>query len=314
PRTKPKACNYALFFSRGEFVTIYDAEDQPEPDQLKKAVLAFRRGGERLACVQARLNYFNRSENWLTRMFTLEYSQWFDFLLPGLDRLKMPIPLGGTSNHFRLPVLRQVRAWDPFNVTEDADLGIRLAQEGYRIGVINSTTYEEANGVLPSWIKQRSRWIKGYMQTWLVHMRHPVELWRTIGPRGVFCFHFFIGAPPLLALVNPIVWAMTIGFYLLRDTSLDWLFPEPVGTLATFNLFFANLLLVYFGIVAALKRRYLDLVPAGILQPFYWILHSIAAYKALWQLVVKPHFWEKTEHGTSKVTEARLTATEAGST
>jgi cellulose synthase/poly-beta-1,6-N-acetylglucosamine synthase-like glycosyltransferase len=311
PRTKPKACNYALFFARGEFVTIYDAEDQPEADQLKKAVLAFRRGGGKLACVQGRLNYFNRSENWLTRMFTLEYSQWFDFLLPGLDRLKMPIPLGGTSNHFRLSVLRQVRAWDPYNVTEDADLGVRLAQEGYRIGVINSTTYEEANGVLPSWIRQRSRWIKGYMQTWLVHMRHPVELWRTIGARGTFCFHFFIGAPPLLALVNPIVWALTIAFYLLRDTSFAWLFPEPVGTLATFNLFFANLLLVYFGVVAALKRRYLDLVPAGILQPFYWVLHSVAAYKAAWQLLRNPHFWEKTEHGTSKVTEARLTRVEA---
>jgi cellulose synthase/poly-beta-1,6-N-acetylglucosamine synthase-like glycosyltransferase len=306
PKTKPKACNYALLFSRGEFITIYDAEDHPEPDQLKKAVIAFRRSGPELACVQARLNYFNRSENWLTRMFTLEYSQWFDFLLPGLDSLRMPIPLGGTSNHFRLSVLRRVRAWDPFNVTEDADLGIRLAQEGYKIGVINSTTFEEANGVLPSWIRQRSRWIKGYMQTWLVHMRHPVALWRSIGPRGVFCFHFFIGAPPLLMLINPIVWLITIAFYAAGNTRLSWLFPEPIGTLAAFNLFFANLLLIYFGVVAALKRRYLDLVPTGILQPFYWVLHSIAAYKALWQLIRNPHFWEKTEHGTSAHTEARL--------
>ncbi|MEO8667054.1 MAG: glycosyltransferase family 2 protein [Bauldia sp.] len=306
PKTKPKACNYALLFARGEFVTIYDAEDQPERDQLKKAVIAFRRGGDKLACVQARLNYFNRSENWLTRMFTLEYSQWFDFLLPGLDRLKMPIPLGGTSNHFRLSVLREVRAWDPFNVTEDADLGVRLAQEGYAIGVINSTTFEEANGVLPSWIKQRSRWIKGYMQTWLVHMRHPGRLWRSVGPRGVFCFHFFIGAPPLLMLINPIVWTITIAFYLLRTSSFGWLFPEPIGTMATFNLFFANLFLIYFGVVAALKRRYLDLVPTGLLQPLYWILHSIAAYKALWQLIRNPHYWEKTEHGTSSHTQARL--------
>jgi cellulose synthase/poly-beta-1,6-N-acetylglucosamine synthase-like glycosyltransferase len=306
PKTKPKACNYALFFARGDFITIYDAEDQPEPDQLKKAVAAFRRGGEKLACVQARLNYFNRSENWLTRMFTLEYSQWFDLLLPGLDRLAMPIPLGGTSNHFRLSVLREVRGWDPFNVTEDADLGIRLAQEGYSIGVINSTTYEEANGVLPSWIRQRSRWIKGYMQTWMVHIRHPIALWRSIGAKGTFCFHFYIGAPPLLALVNPIVWAITIAFYLTHNTSFGWLFPEPIGTLATFNLFFANLFLIYFGIVAALKRRYYDLVPVGILQPFYWVLHSIAAYKALWQLIRNPHFWEKTEHGTSSVTQAHL--------
>ncbi len=309
PKTKPKACNYALAFSRGEFVTIYDAEDQPEPDQLKKAVIAFRRGGDRLACVQARLNYFNRSENWLTRMFTLEYSQWFDFLLPGLNKLGMPIPLGGTSNHFRLSVLRQVRGWDPYNVTEDADLGIRLAQEGYSIGVINSTTFEEANGVLPSWIKQRSRWIKGYMQTWMVHVRHPIDLWRTIGPRGTFCFHFYIGAPPLLALMNPIVWTITAAFYISHFTGFGWLFPEPIGALATFNLFFANLLLIYFGVVAALKRRYLDLVAVGIMQPGYWVLHSIAAYKALWQLIRNPHYWEKTEHGTSSVTQARLADT-----
>jgi cellulose synthase/poly-beta-1,6-N-acetylglucosamine synthase-like glycosyltransferase len=306
PKTKPKACNYALLFARGDFITIYDAEDQPEPDQLKKAVIAFRRSGDKLACVQARLNYYNRSENWLTRMFTLEYSQWFDFLLPGLDKLKMPIPLGGTSNHFRLAVLRQVRGWDPYNVTEDADLGIRLAQEGYSIGVINSTTFEEANGVLRSWIRQRSRWLKGYMQTWLVHMRHPGELWRTVGARGTFAFHFFIGAPPLLKLMNPIMWTITILFYVFHVTGYDWLFPEPIGTLATFNLFFANSLLIYFGVVAALKRRYLDLVPTGILQPVYWALQSIAAYKALWQLLSNPHFWEKTEHGTSAVTQAHL--------
>lgn len=306
PKTKPKACNYALQFCRGEFVTIYDAEDQPEPDQLKKAVLAFRHGDPKLACVQGRLNYFNRSENWLTRMFTLEYSQWFDFLLPGLDWLKVPIPLGGTSNHFRLSVLRQVGAWDPYNVTEDADLGVRLAQEGYTVGVINSTTYEEANGVLPSWIKQRSRWIKGYMQTWLVHMRHPVQLWKSIGTKGFFAFHFFIGAPPLTMLLAPILWANTFLVWFTNTWDFGWLFPEPFGTMALFNLVMGNLFLVYFGVIAALKRRYYDLVPVGILLPLYWVLHSIAAYKAFWQLCFNPHYWEKTEHGTSSVTQAIL--------
>ena len=306
PKTKPKACNYALQFSRGEFVTIYDAEDQPEPDQLKKAVLAFRNGDPRLACVQGRLNYFNRSENWLTRMFTLEYSQWFDFLLPGLDWLKVPIPLGGTSNHFKLSALRKVGAWDPYNVTEDADLGVRLAQEGYTVGVINSTTYEEANGVLPSWIKQRSRWIKGYMQTWLVHMRHPVQLWRSIGAKGFFSFHFFIGAPPFTMLLAPILWVITLLVWFTNTWDFGWLFPEPFGTMALFNLVIGNLFLVYFGVIAALKRKYYDLVPVGILLPVYWVLHSIAAYKAFWQLLVNPHYWEKTEHGTSSVTQKTL--------
>jgi len=306
PKTKPKACNYALQFSRGEFVTIYDAEDQPEPDQLKKAVLAFRNGDPQLACVQGRLNYFNRSENWLTRMFTLEYSQWFDFLLPGLDWLKVPIPLGGTSNHFKLSALRKVGAWDPYNVTEDADLGVRLAQEGYTVGVINSTTYEEANGVLPSWIKQRSRWIKGYMQTWLVHMRHPIQLWKSIGAKGFFSFHFFIGAPPFTMLLAPILWVITFLVWFTNSWDFGWLFPEPFGTMALFNLVIGNLFLVYFGVIAALKRKYYDLVPVGILLPVYWVLHSIAAYKAFWQLIFNPHYWEKTEHGTSSVTQKTL--------
>ncbi len=308
PKTKPKACNYALQFCRGEFLTIYDAEDQPEPDQLKKAVLAFRTSAPNLACVQGRLNYFNRGENWLTAMFTLEYSQWFDFLLPGLDYLKVPIPLGGTSNHFKLSVLRQVNGWDPYNVTEDADLGIRLAQEGYTVGVINSTTYEEANGVLPSWIKQRSRWIKGYMQTWLVHMRHPVHLYRSIGPVGFFSFHFFIGAPAFTNLLNPILWAITLLMFGLQLVPFGWLFPEPFGTMALFNLVVGNLFLIYFGVVAALKRRYFDLVPVGLTLPLYWVLHSIASYKALKQLISNPHYWEKTEHGTSAVTQANLAA------
>ncbi|MGV8854094.1 MAG: glycosyltransferase family 2 protein [Devosia sp.] len=308
PKTKPKACNYALQFCRGEFLTIYDAEDQPEPDQLKKAVLAFATSEASLVCVQARLNYFNRSENWLTKMFTLEYSQWFDFLLPGLDALKVPIPLGGTSNHFKLAALRQVNGWDPYNVTEDADLGIRLAQEGFSVGVINSTTYEEANGVLSSWIKQRSRWIKGYMQTWLVHMRHPVHLYRSLGPVGFFSFHFFIGAPAFTVLLNPILWGITALMYGAGQEPFGWLFPEPFGTLALFNLVVGNLFLVYFGVVAALKRRYYDLVVVGLTLPLYWVLHSIAGYKALKQLVTNPHYWEKTEHGTSAITQAKLDA------
>ena len=306
PKTKPKACNYALQFCRGEFVTIYDAEDQPEADQLKKAVLAFKQGDPKLACVQGRLNYFNRNENWLTRMFTLEYSQWFDFLLPGLDWLQVPIPLGGTSNHFRLSALRQVGAWDPYNVTEDADLGVRLAQEGYTVGVINSTTYEEANGVLPSWIKQRSRWIKGYMQTWLVHMRHPIALWKSIGTKGFFSFHFFIGAPPFTMLLAPILWVITLLVWGTHSHDFGWLFPEPFGTMALFNLVLGNLFLIYFGVIAALKRKYYELVPVGVLLPFYWVLHSIAAYKAFWQLLFNPHYWEKTQHGTSKVTQTAL--------
>ncbi len=306
PKTKPKACNYALRFARGEYVVVFDAEDIPEPDQLKKVVAVFRSSKPNVVCVQARLNYYNRDDNFLTRMFTLEYSLWFDYLLPGLHALNIPIPLGGTSNHFRTAALLRVGAWDPYNVTEDADLGVRMTQEGMRVVVVNSTTYEEANGVLGSWINQRSRWIKGYMQTWLVHMRNPLRLRRQLGFGAFWGFQLFIGFPPLTALLNPLLWATFIITMIVGPERLRPLFPGVILYLAVFNLLVGNAMCIYFSILAVAKRRWYMLVPWGLLAPAYWVLHSVAAYKALWQLIVKPHHWEKTTHGTSATTVATL--------
>jgi len=171
PRTKPRACNHGLAAAKGEYLVIYDAEDRPDPDQLRKAVEGFRRVGRDVICLQAKLNYYNVRQNWLTKWFTLEYTTWFDLFLPGLNRLGVPIPLGGTSNHFRVSALRNVGGWDPFNVAEDCDLGIRLHGEGYRTSVLDSTTWEEASSRLGNWTRQRSRWVKGYVQTHLVHTR-----------------------------------------------------------------------------------------------------------------------------------------------
>ncbi len=306
PKTKPKACNYALRFARGEYTVVFDAEDIPEPDQLKKVVAVFRRTSEQVACVQARLNYFNRDDNFLTRMFTLEYSQWFDYLLPGLHALRIPIPLGGTSNHFRTSTLLALGAWDPYNVTEDADLGVRLTQAGYRVAVVNSTTFEEANGVYRSWINQRSRWIKGYMQTWLVHMRRPVALWRRLGPVGFLGFQLFIGFPPMTALINPLLWTTFVIGIAIGPENVARFYPGPVLYLAMLNLLIGNAMYIYFNMVAAAKRKWYRLVPWGLLAPLYWVMHSIAAYKAAWQLVLKPHYWEKTQHGTSAATREVL--------
>jgi len=300
PQTKPKACNVGLFFARGEYLVIYDAEDRPEPDQLKKAILAFRKGPPNLVCVQAALNYFNTNENFLTRMFTLEYSYWFDYMLPGLDRLRLPIPLGGTSNHFRTEVLRQLGGWDPFNVTEDADLGIRAAANGYGVGVINSTTYEEANNQLWNWIRQRSRWIKGYMQTVLVHSRNPFHLLKQTGLRNVFGFLMLIGGSPLTFLAAPILWAFYLLFLVTGTRALDFLFPPITLYISLFNLLFGNGLMIYLNMLAVFKRHYHSLLPYTLLNPIYWILHSIASYKALWQLLTRPFYWEKTKHGISR--------------
>lgn len=306
PKTKPKACNYALKFSKGKYLTIYDAEDKPERDQLKKAIIAFKKSPENTAVIQARLNYYNDKENLLTRCFTLEYSLWFDFFLPALERLNVPIPLGGTSNHFDTKVLKQVGGWDPFNVTEDADLGIRYSALNYIVRVVNSTTYEEANTNIGNWIRQRSRWIKGYMQTYLVHMRAPVKLYRTIGFKGFFSFQFFIGMTILTALVTPWLYGIYIFWLVTMTTSFDPYFTESILYLSNLNLLLGNSFYVYIMMLGVTKREKFGLIPFALVVPLYWILMSIAGYKGLYQLFINPFYWEKTQHGLSKVTKQEV--------
>src|ERR1700733_1203869 len=304
PKTKPKACNYGLHFSRGKYLTIYDAEDIPDTDQLKKVIVLFDKLPAHYICIQCALNYFNRNENFLTRMFTLEYSYWFDYMLPGLDTLDIPIPLGGTSNHFKMENLIELGAWDPFNVTEDADLGVRAYAKGYKVAIINSTTYEEANNEPFNWIRQRSRWIKGYMQTYLVHMRNPVKLWKKLGWRGFLGFNFFIGATPLTFLVYPFLLAIFISYLVFDLSTIRTLFPDWILFMSIFNLMVGNILMIYVNMMAVFKRRFYELILFAIANPIYWLMHSAAAFMALYQLVVKPFYWEKTTHGLSKINSA----------
>ena len=300
PKTKPKACNYALGFARGEYLVIYDAEDRPELDQLRKVVATFARSSENTACLQCRLNYYNANDNWLTRMFTLDYSLWFDQVLPGLERLNIPIPLGGTSNHFKVGVLRELRAWDPFNVTEDADLGIRLTQKGYRVGIVDSTTFEEASHQASAWIKQRSRWIKGYMQTLLVHTRRPLHLIKSTGLLGFLGFVFFIGGTALSGLLNPLFWALYLIWLVALWNGLDPMFPQILLFLSLLNLLAGNGAFIFLSMLAPIHRGWLHLIPYSLTVIGYWVLMSIAAYRALWQLVRNPFYWGKTQHGRSR--------------
>jgi cellulose synthase/poly-beta-1,6-N-acetylglucosamine synthase-like glycosyltransferase len=308
PQTKPKACNFALQFARGEYLVIYDAEDRPEPDQLRKVVATFRQSSPDTACLQCRLSYFNANENWLTRMFTLDYALWFDQMLPGLERLKVPIPLGGTSNHFKIDVLRELHAWDPFNVTEDADLGVRLTQKGYRVGIVDSTTFEEATCSVGNWIRQRSRWMKGYMQTFLVHTRNPFHLIRTTGPLGFLGFIFFIGGTVLSALFNPVYWILYLVWLVAVTSGFDPVFPQLLLFLSLFNLLAGNGAFIFLLMLAPIRRSWLGLIPYSLTVVGYWVLISIAAYKGLWQLLRNPFYWEKTQHGVSKHVIGELTS------
>jgi cellulose synthase/poly-beta-1,6-N-acetylglucosamine synthase-like glycosyltransferase len=297
PQTKPRACNVGLFFASGEYLVIFDAEDAPDPDQLKKCVVAFRRGGPKTVCVQAALNYFNADENALTRMFTLEYNYWFDYMLAGLDAADLPIPLGGTSNHFRTRALTELGGWDPYNVTEDADLGIRASAMGYRVGVVNSTTMEEANTSIPNFIRQRSRWIKGYMQTSLVHARRPLSLIRQIGLRRFASFALLIAGTPITFLGVIPLYVLTIFTIFIPTEWLSPFFPVWLLWITLVNFIIGNSAMVYLSMMGPYKRGTFDLILWSLLNPVYWILHSLASYKALWQLLFKPHYWEKTEHG-----------------
>ena len=296
PKTKPKACNYGLQLSLGKYCVIFDAEDRPDPDQLKKAVIAFDRVAGNVACVQAKLNHFNQDQNLLTAWFANEYSMHFELVLPAMGASESPIPLGGTSNHFITSVLRELGAWDPFNVTEDADLGIRLHREGYRTAMIDSTTLEEANSVVPNWIRQRSRWNKGYYQTWLVHMRNPLSLLAQTGLRGFASFNLTMGSAFVL-LMNPIFWGLTTLYVVTQAGFIQQLFPGIIFYAASAMLFVGNFIFVYLNVAGSLQRGEFGITRTALLSPLYWGLMSLAAWKGFIQLFTNPFYWEKTEHG-----------------
>jgi glycosyltransferase XagB len=299
PRTKPKALNVALPFARGAFTAVYDAEDRPEPDQLRRAVAAFMTDDRRLACVQASLTIDNTADNCLARMFTADYAGQFDAFLPGLTALRLPFALGGSSNHFRTTVLRNVGGWDPFNVTEDADLGIRLFRLGYRSAVLASATYEEAPARFASWLRQRTRWYKGWMQTWFVHMRRPHRLWRELGPFGAAAFQLFLAANVLAALIHPAFMA-ALGYALFAQPK-----PWTSAAMSAPPIFAAALLSGYvstvvLGVIGLNRRGLLRHAWVLVLTPPYWLLLSLAAWRAVFQLLLDPQRWEKTEHGRAK--------------
>jgi cellulose synthase/poly-beta-1,6-N-acetylglucosamine synthase-like glycosyltransferase len=302
PRTKPKALNAALPFARGTFTVIYDAEDRPEPDQLRRALDVFLEQGDELACVQARLTIDNTSDSWLSRLFTAEYSAQFDLFLPGLAALDLPLPLGGSSNHFRTAVLREVGGWDPYNVTEDADLGMRLARFGYCTSVIASTTYEEAPARLAPWMCQRTRWFKGWMRTWQVHMRSPLRLLRELGPAGFASFQLVVGGNALAALVHPLYLAS-----ILLALALGWPMFKTGDLAATVFFYFCiaavaagYLVSMVLSILGLARRGQLAAAWALVLLPIHWMLLSAAAWRALYQLMREPSRWEKTEHGLGR--------------
>lgn len=298
PRTKPKALAYALAGVRGTFVTVYDAEDRPHPAQLRAAWREFQRGGERLACLQAPLVISNAGTNWISSLFALEYAALFRGLLPLLADARLPLPLGGTSNHFRTSCLRAVGGWDPYNVTEDADLGIRLDRCGYKTGTIAPQTLEDAPLEVGVWVGQRTRWFKGWLQTWLVMMREPRRLCREMGLRAFTVSHLMIVGMLLSALGHPLLFAFlgVLTFQIVTGSGSDSSVAQALLVLDIANLVgsYASFLLLGLARMTDVERRSIGW--RILFLPAYWILQSVAAWRAVAQLRTKPFEWTKTEH------------------
>ena len=304
PRTKPRAMNYALDFARGQIIGIYDAEDAPDPDQIDRVVARFATAPPELVCLQGVLDYYNPRQNWLARCFTIEYAAWFRVMMPGMQRLGLAIPLGGTTLFFRRAALEKLGGWDAHNVTEDADLGFRLARHGFRTEMIATTTGEEANCHPLPWVKQRSRWLKGYMVTYLVHMRAPLLLLRQLGPWRFLGYqtHFITALSQFM--LAPVLWSFWLVLMGLPHP-LDGLIPKgPLIAMARLFLL-VEILTIASGLLAVsgpAHRHLLFWVPT---LHFYFPLGVLAVYKALYELIFAPFFWDKTAHGHSLLARPR---------
>lgn len=302
PRTKPRALNVALPLARGRFTVVYDAEDVPDRQQLRLAVSLFRRMPADVACLQARLTIDNTGDSWLTRLYTIEYAALFDVFNPGLAEIGSPVPLGGTSNHFRTRILRDIHGWDAWNVTEDADLGLRLARLGYRVADLPSSTLEEAPSTLGAWLRQRTRWMKGFVQTGISHSRDLASGRSQLGFWRFYAAMALTAGAVLSALVYPFCTGFLVATWLFARPHTLW---EEIWHAGSLSLFFSGLASILVPALVGLHRRGLwRLLPWVALLPVYYALVSLAAWRGLWELGTAPFHWNKTSHGLARTSRS----------
>jgi hypothetical protein len=285
----------------------------------------------------------------------------FRWVLAGMAKLGLIPPLGGTSNHFTMTALQAVAQangpweftdddgnpvtmrgpWDPYNVTEDADLAFRLAMAGYEIGMLNAVTYEEAPDRARVAKNQRSRWLQGFAQTGIVHSRHPLQSMRAAGTLRYLSFVLFMLGTPASLLLNPLMWATTILYVSSRldgltavSTFIDGLFPPPVFYAGAVVFVFGNGILFCQKLITPLRQQqqselradlpaaagtdvplasYLSQQEYGLtyrllFTPMWWAFTSISAYRALRKLIIRSQrsSWDKTPHGHELAREAEL--------
>lgn len=295
-RTKPRAMNYALDFTQGEIVGIYDAEDAPARDQLVRVAAAFQRAPQNVACLQGVLDFYNAAQNPLTRCFAIDYAAWFRLILPGFERLGLVLPLGGTTVFFRRNALEALGRWDAHSVTEDADLGLRLARRGFHCGFLSIVTEEEATATIPAWLRQRSRWIKGYAMTWAVHMRDPLRLlgelgaWRFLGVQVLF-----LGTLSQF-LLAPLLWSFWLILFGLPHP-FTAIAPHEVVVGLGILFFFSEVIMLATAAAAVARPKHRWLIKWVPLMHFYFPLAAVASWKGFAEMLSHPFYWDKTHHG-----------------
>jgi len=303
-QTKPRALNYALCFAKGSIIGVYDAEDAPDPNQINIVVDRFARCAPDVACLQGRLDFYNSHSNWLARCFTVEYATWFRIVLPGLERMGLVIPLGGTTLFFRREILEDLGGWDAHNVTEDADLGIRLARHGYRTEIIDTVTQEEANARAWPWVKQRSRWLKGYAITYGVHMRNPLKLWKELGAWRFFGTQMLFAGTISQFLLAPLLWSFWLMLFGIPHPLDGVLAPNVALTFAAMFLL-SEIIGITVSAIAVTSAGKRDLIKWTPTLHLYFPLAALAAYKGVFELATKPFYWDKTSHGIFAPTQAK---------
>lgn len=297
--TKPRALNYALDFCQGDIIGIWDAEDAPAPDQIDHVVTRFAQAPADVICLQGVLDYYNPRSNWIARCFTIEYAGWWRVILPGIARMGLVIPLGGTTLFIKRAELEELGGWDAHNVTEDADLGVRLSRFGYRTELIQTVTHEEANCRPWPWVKQRSRWLKGFMVTYLVHMRNPRQLLQDLGWRKFLGVQaFFIGTVSQF-IFAPLLWSFWLILLGVPHPITSILPDIAINALITLFLI-TELTNVAIGWIATSGREHRFLLGWVLTMPLYYPMGALASYKALFELVFRPFYWDKTQHGQAK--------------
>lgn len=294
--TKPRALNYALDFCHGSIVGVWDAEDAPEPDQIEKVVSRFGQAAPDVACLQGMLDYYNSTQNWLSRCFSIEYATWWRLVLPGVERLNLVLPLGGTTLFFRRDILEELGGWDAHNVTEDADLGLRLARQGYRTELLPTVTFEEANCRAWPWVKQRSRWLKGFLITYCVHMRRPAALLSDLGWRKFLGVQAMFFATVLQFASLPLLWTFWLPYAGIPHPVTDTLGAGVILPIV-FLVITSEIVGLSIGVLAVAAKERRHLIPWVITMPFYFALGALASYKALYELAMDPFYWDKTQHG-----------------